>query len=374
MIETVLRVSWLALVRDRVALGLTFLLPIAFFSIFAAVFGAFDDPESRTVAIEVSAESWTPAAERFEALLREDRRLEVRRVAGDHGVMRGRVAQGIVPAAIVLHSERLGRPAAVGTPSVEVLVDPSNALGSQVAAAAARGALVRLELERFFPGSTAAPQDRVLVLDAVGRAGKRPAIAYFAAGIGVLFLLFAMAGRSALFLEERDSGVLTRLLASGTSIGTVLVGRWLFLTGLGAVQVTLMFLWGAVAFDLDLFTRRHIAGFAAVTLCTAAAAAAFGLFLASVCRTRAQLHGVTAVVVLVMSALGGSMFPRFLMPPSLAAAGKLTFNAWALDAYRKVFWYEAPLAGLSPELAVLLAMGGAFLAVALWAARRSARA
>ena len=38
MIGTVLHVSWLTLKRDYVALGLTFLLPVVFFSIFAGIF------------------------------------------------------------------------------------------------------------------------------------------------------------------------------------------------------------------------------------------------------------------------------------------------------------------------------------------------
>ena len=43
-----------------------------------------------------------------------------------------------------------------------------------------------------------------------------------------------------------------------------------------------------------------------------------------------------------MSALGGSMFPRFLMSENMQKVGLLTFNAWALDGYLKVFWRDAP--------------------------------
>ena len=44
-----------------------------------------------------------------------------------------------------------------------------------------------------------------------------------------------------------------------------------------------------------------------------------------------------------MSALGGSMFPRFLMSETMQQFGLVTFNAWALDGYLKVFWRNAPL-------------------------------
>ena len=52
MIATILRVFFISLKRDRVALMMTFLLPIAFFSIFAMVFGG-QGGSSPTVDIAV---------------------------------------------------------------------------------------------------------------------------------------------------------------------------------------------------------------------------------------------------------------------------------------------------------------------------------
>ena len=77
-----------------------------------------------------------------------------------------------------------------------------------------------------------------------------------------------------------------------------------------------------------------------MTIVTAAAAAALGLVLATVARTRAQLSGFSTILILTMSALGGSMFPRFLMSETMQKFGLLTFNGWALDGYLKVFWYQ----------------------------------
>ena len=64
------------------------------------------------------------------------------------------------------------------------------------------------------------------------------------------------------------------------------------------------------------------------------------------------------------------MFPRFLMPESLRELGLLTFNAWALDAYQKVLWYDAPVPELWPQLAVLSALTLVFFALAGGLARR----
>ena len=58
-------------------------------------------------------------------------------------------------------------------------------------------------------------------------------------------------------------------------------------------------------------------------------------------QSRAQLSGFSTILILTMSALGGSMFPRFLMSETMQRVGLVTFNAWALDGYLKVFWRDA---------------------------------
>src|SRR5262249_17005724 len=131
---------------------------------------------------------------------------------------------------------------------------------------------------------------------------------------------------------------------------------------------TVMFTWGALVFHLPL--ARHLAGFALVTAVTAAAAAAFALVLATVARTRAQLGGISTFVIMIMSALGGSMFPRFLMSETMQRIGLVTFNAWALDGYLKVFWRQAPLVDLWPQVAFLGGATVVFLGLARLIARR----
>jgi ABC-2 type transport system permease protein len=76
------------------------------------------------------------------------------------------------------------------------------------------------------------------------------------------------------------------------------------------------------------------------------------------------LNGVSVVLILSMSALGGSMVPRYLMSESMQRFGRITFNAWALDGYQNVFWYDAPLSALRTEVIVLLAMAAYLLTVA----------
>jgi len=69
---------------------------------------------------------------------------------------------------------------------------------------------------------------------------------------------------------------------------------------------------------------------------------------------RAQLGAMSTLVVLSLSAIGGSMFPRFLMPAGLQKAGLVLFNSWALEGFTNVFWRELPLQSLALPAAVLI--------------------
>jgi ABC-2 type transport system permease protein len=198
--------------------------------------------------------------------------------------------------------------------------------------------------------------------------GDTATISFYAAGIGVMFLLFSCAGAGGSLIEEEESGTLGRLIGSRAGMSGVLAGKFALIVLLGVLQLTVMFTWGAIVFGLPLW--QHLPGFFVMSAFTASAAAAFGLVLAALSRTRAQLSGLSTIVILTMSALGGSMFPRFLMSETMQKAGLVTFNAWALDGYLKVFWRNSPLLDLWPQILVLTGLAVVFLTAARLLARR----
>jgi len=202
----------------------------------------------------------------------------------------------------------------------------------------------------------------------VGEDKKSPMISFYAAAIGVMFLLFTASGSAGALLDEAESGTLERVLSTRVTMTRLLAGKLVFNTLLAFVQLVAMFLWGWAVFKLDFLS--HVPGFVVMGLCTAFAVAAFGILLASACHTRAQLGALSTLLILIMSSVGGSMFPRFLMPESMQKAGLLTINAWAIDGFTKVFWRDLPVSDLWPQVAVLLAIGVVLFVVARRVARR----
>ena len=419
MILTLLRVAWLNMKRDRVGQAMTFLLPVLFFTIFATVFGGRGGDATPRVQIAVVDADGSEFSRRIVEALGREPALRVRATEAaapplDRAAGERLVKNGTVPVAVVIPPgtgaafEESGF--AGGGPAIELLSDPSDPIAPQmvqgllqkVTMTAAPDLLMQGGMKQFearagaltaeqrravdawlptlrsrssgapaSPGSGGMPMGVSVKLVDVMRTDDRRGslVAFYAAGIGVMFLLFSMvSGAGGALLEEVESGTLDRLLSTNLGMSGVLAGKWLFLTLLGIAQLTDKFLWGRLAFGLPLFA--HLPGFFVMTTVTAAAAAALGLVLASLARTRAQLSGFSTILILTMSALGGSMFPRFLMTDTMQRLGLVTFNAWALDGYLKVFWRNAPLWDLWPQVLVLTTLGAIFLALARVFARR----
>ena len=192
---------------------------------------------------------------------------------------------------------------------------------------------------------------RVVVENPQANDQQNPRVAMYAAGIAVLFLLFSATGNAAALLEEQEAGTLDRILASRATLMNVVLGKWLGIFFLGLLQITIMFVWADLVFGIHL--RDHIPGFCVMTASTSAATASFAMFLATLSKSRAQLSALSVLLILSMSALGGSMIPRFAMSDRMKEIGKWTFNAWAIDGYQKVFWYQLPIDSLRDEIQVL---------------------
>lgn len=409
MIWTVISISLRRLRHAPIELMLTFVVPIIFFSIFAMIFGSGigRTPNVRTLIVDadktdlsrdvVDALASAPGLKPTvfnSANFDGDLETEARRL----------IREGQYSAAVVL-PKSLSASVSDGRemPKIEVLSDSSNQVAAQVVGAVVQQSVMTkiaaIKQARAMSATTTRPllepnadKNRVEVaqrvetadseatrsiaakasvielVDVLGDDKSNPLIAMSAAGIAVMFLLFSSAGSGGSLLEEEEIGTLERMLTSRLTMSQLLIGKWLFIAGQGVVQLTVMFLWGHLVFDVDLF--GHLPGFLVMTAATSAAAASFALVLATACKTRSQLNGVSTILILTMSALGGSMVPRYVMSPEMQQWGLVTFNAWALDGYNKIFWRDMPVESLFPQLCFLIGSSFALMTLARLLARR----
>jgi ABC-2 type transport system permease protein len=395
----------LGLVRDRAALAMSFLLPVVFFLIFATIFAGATGEQLR-LKVAVADEVGDEHSVRLVQAVREDPALLV---VGETALSREQVLEwvrrGTADVGLILRAgaEPLDSLGGYGPAPVVVVSDPVRGvavpmLKGQVQKAyfasmpdVALGAVMGLMEDQFIEldddqrqeledglaelrtevehGQAAGWgfEDLFEDVSVAGESAGRNHVAYYAGAVATLFLLFSAVHGAITLIEERDSGVLDRVLAGPGRIGVLVGGKFLFLVVQGFVQVAVIFVVSWLVYGVDL--PGHLLPWSATTALAAAAAAALALLAASACRTKRQAQTLANVAILVLSALGGSMVPRFFMPQLFQDIGWLTPNTWALEAYTAIFWRDEPVGALLLPWTMLAVAA----AVGLWLAQRLAR-
>lgn len=160
----------------------------------------------------------------------------------------------------------------------------------------------------------------------------------FLAGIVPMFLLFSAAGAARGILDAIRGGEVRRLTAAPISSAHILLGGLANMLLVQMTQCYVMYFYAWLVFDVAIWDITG--GLFVITLATASATIGFGLFLGALCRTPEQIDAVGTIVILAMSAMGGSMVPRHVMPEWMQKLGLLTINGWSYDGFMRVFSFE----------------------------------
>jgi ABC-2 type transport system permease protein len=280
----IVRTAMVSLRRDRGALAMSFILPVVFFSIFAVIFGGRRDTTPK-VSVIIVDEDHSRASQRLVRGFQSEGSLTVKtRPAPVKGTEQpeytattaeAAVKAGGAPVALIVphgfgNNPISFGPAAASRPTIQLLEDSSDTIAPQVVAGLLQkvamtsmpdimaeqgsryfdqftGGLTREQRERVDSGlrslrereESGAPSAAssvsgsggiiaVTTRAVVGENKNNPMVSFYAAAIGVMFLLFTASGASGALLDEVESGTLDRVLSSHVTMTTLMLGKLTF--------------------------------------------------------------------------------------------------------------------------------------------------
>jgi ABC-2 type transport system permease protein len=406
MIAAIFRIMFLGVLRDRSAFAMAFVLPPLIYVIFATIFSVTAGGDLR-VKVAIVDQANSEASRRLSDALRKspDIRIAVDQPA-DAGQLEAMVRRGAIDAGIVIRADPAGLDKQNGSP-IRIIGDAGRAIAVPIVT----GHLLRLfgaslpdavyrrtigDIESHIVQLTPPQHARVdAVLEemrkqATGGASERrqtsqdqlveqvmlesrttasAAVIYYAGAVGFMFLLFSAAQGAMSLIDERQNGIVARMLGGTGSVEVLLTGKFLFLLAQGVIQIGLIFAIAELKYSVEV--HKRLLEWFVITFMASACAASMSLVLASLCTSRQQAITLSNFIVLVMSAIGGSMVPRFLMPDWLQEASWLFPTAWAVEGYNGLLWRNAGFDELLMPVALLAGVSIASLAIAVLALRHS---
>jgi ABC-2 type transport system permease protein len=178
--------------------------------------------------------------------------------------------------------------------------------------------------------------------------------------LGVFFIVGTMASS---ILAEKREGTFRRLLVAPLPRPILLAGKILPYYLVNLIQIAIMF---GVAHLLFGMAFGDPVALAAISMALAAAATGLGIMIAALGKTDTQLGGLTSLLTLTLSALGGCLMPTYVMPEFLQALSRFIPHAWAMQGFQDVLVRGYGLAGILPEAGVLLGFGAVFFLIGVW--------
>lgn len=157
------------------------------------------------------------------------------------------------------------------------------------------------------------------------------AFQYYAAGMGVMFLLMAVVQGVGAMIEEKESPVIHRLLLTNMTHRDYVFGKLIGLLFANGIQMAVIILGTRLLFGV--YWGDSLFGVLIVAIAFVVSASGLGVFFGSFIQKSRTLTNTGMILVQMMAALGGSMVPLYMYPDWLNALAKVLPNALALQSF-----------------------------------------
>lgn len=183
------------------------------------------------------------------------------------------------------------------------------------------------------------------------------------AGQLVTWTMTTLLGVAGFLVYERVMGTSRRLAVTPTGKATILGGNILGRFALGVVQMIALIGFGALLLKVD--WGRSPAALAVLIVTFALAATAFGVMLATFCKTMSQANGLAIMFSMLFAALGGCWWPLEITPPIYQTVVKVLPSTWAMQGFTDVIVRGKSLIDILPIAGILLIFAAVFFAIGI---------
>jgi ABC-2 type transport system permease protein len=377
--------------HDQRSVILTFLLPVILITLFAFAYGSIGAYDGRSEPVKLLVADMDQTRSSKEIIDKIDSLEDISIVISDSAKSKELVIKGEYACALIIYKGFQDSLEAGKATAIELVYDRSREMEIGILqqnlittlVSSTGKIIVKKSIENYlqdqFPSIDKSISDNI-IRTAIKEDSNTPAIKWTSivgekndtklgliqavAGTAILMLLFSVAGVGTSILEEKENGTINRLLYSPLKGSTILYGKMLFAFFISILQLTAMFLFAWLIFKMDLSV--NIPALILMIIATAFAVSSLGIFLAAVAKTRQQAQNLSTIIILIMSAIGGSMIPLFIMPAILQKIALLSVNYWGIQGFYDIFWRSLPLEAILPKILILLSIGIIMTLASIW--------
>lgn len=366
MIFTLLKKDLQLYFRDRKGILITFLLPIILITLFAFAFGGVAKKKSKPKPWAVLVVDKDSTATSIDLISKLNAMPTIRLIPSEEAKALDLVKKGKNVATLIVNT---GFEKAVNTDMalpIELKYDAAKELQMRMIHSMIQGGFQQL-LGKQTPENTVRIKATSLIKASSTKA--HPGLVQAVGGTAIMMLLFSIAAIGGGLLDEKEAGTLNRLLMTPIKPIHILLAKMMTAIVVSILQLTAMFVFAWIAFGLPIF--MDVISLSLLILCIAFAVSSFGVFLVSTVKTRQQLQGMSTIIIILMSAIGGSMIPINMMPAFMQSIAGISVNYWGIEGFFDIFWRQLPLLDILPKMGILLAIGTGMVLVSTVLFRRN---
>ncbi len=221
----------------------------------------------------------------------------------------------------------------------------------------------------LFSGANPAPSYLNITTEKVGDFVQENPSNFVVPGYLVMFVFMACDLTARMIVRERTNRTLERLLTTSVKRSSILAG---FFTGSalrGLFQAVIFWSVGIFIFHINM--GKSPAAVIVLTALMVLLSSAFGVMLATFCRTERSAGAIGSIASLLFAAMGGCWWPSFLYPEWLQNFIKIIPHAWATEGFNKIMLYGANFGDAWSNMLALAVFALAFSAIGIWRFRTS---